>query len=311
MCKSAAQLARRLDTTRLVVVALLFGFSLISYFDRTIMSIAGPQLMKDFAISPTQMGAVYSAFILGYALLMVPGGHLVGPARRPPHIRAHGSVFCRVHRPHRVHRQPGLGAYLGVCAGTIRHPARVGCRDRPALSGVRENDCKLDSRGLPRACPGIRYRGIIGRRGYFAITVYLDGVAAFDGASPLSSPPAPPRLSRSSGCGMPETTLPRVVARRRAQPNKRYRWIEAVRRSQPDAVDLCVWSARIFSVHLLLLDLLLLWRSTSQSAQASAKYTTLLFLTEGAIMPAGGLLSDHLTADMEHSSDAASSPCSD
>ena|SRR5579862_6529114 len=68
--------ARSLGPASLIVVALLFTFSLISYFDRTIMSIAGPQLMKDFAISPTQMGAVYSAFILGYALLMIPGGHL-------------------------------------------------------------------------------------------------------------------------------------------------------------------------------------------------------------------------------------------
>lgn len=66
-----------LDRARLTLVALLFAFSLISYFDRTIMSIAGPQLMKDLAISPTQMGAIYSAFILGYALLMIPGGHLV------------------------------------------------------------------------------------------------------------------------------------------------------------------------------------------------------------------------------------------
>jgi MFS family permease len=32
--------------------------------------------MKDFAISPAQMGAIYSAFILGYALLMIPGGYL-------------------------------------------------------------------------------------------------------------------------------------------------------------------------------------------------------------------------------------------
>src|SRR5580693_5785383 len=84
MSKLPEQSAKGLDTTRLIVVALLFSFSLISYFDRTIMSIAGPQLMRDFAISPTQMGAVYSAFILGYALLMIPGGHLsdrLGPRR--------------------------------------------------------------------------------------------------------------------------------------------------------------------------------------------------------------------------------------
>ena len=75
MSRLPAQAARSLNATRLIVIALLFGFSMISYFDRTIMSIAGPQLMKDFGLSPTQMGSVFSAFVLGYALLMVPGGH--------------------------------------------------------------------------------------------------------------------------------------------------------------------------------------------------------------------------------------------
>ena len=63
-----------LNTTQLTIIALLFGFSMISYFDRTIMSIAGPEMIRDFGISPTAMGSVYSAFVLGYALLMIPGG---------------------------------------------------------------------------------------------------------------------------------------------------------------------------------------------------------------------------------------------
>jgi ACS family glucarate transporter-like MFS transporter len=64
------------------LVALMFGFSMMSYFDRTIMSIAGPEVMKELAISPTGMGAVYSAFLIAYALFMMPGGQLtdrIGP----------------------------------------------------------------------------------------------------------------------------------------------------------------------------------------------------------------------------------------
>ena len=57
------------------IVGLLFAFSAVSYFDRTIISIAGPSMMRDFDISATEMGAIYSAFIFGYALLMIPGGH--------------------------------------------------------------------------------------------------------------------------------------------------------------------------------------------------------------------------------------------
>ena len=45
----------------------MIAFSVMSYFDRTIMSIAGPQIMKEFDLSATQMGSVYSAFILSYA----------------------------------------------------------------------------------------------------------------------------------------------------------------------------------------------------------------------------------------------------
>lgn len=57
-------------------VALMFGLSTMSYFDRTIMSIAGPEIMKDFGISETGMGTVFSAFLISYAIFMAPGGRL-------------------------------------------------------------------------------------------------------------------------------------------------------------------------------------------------------------------------------------------
>src|SRR5271169_1141651 len=114
MSRLPAQAARSLNTPSLIVIALLFGFSMISYFDRTIMSIAGPQLMEDFGLSPTQMGSVYSAFVLGYALLMVPGGHAsdrFGPRVTLAFMGVFSAaftgllVFCG---------KPGLGTYLGI-----------------------------------------------------------------------------------------------------------------------------------------------------------------------------------------------------
>jgi len=48
--------------------ALMVGFSVMSYFDRTIMSIAGPAIIREFKLSETEMGTVYSAFILSYAV---------------------------------------------------------------------------------------------------------------------------------------------------------------------------------------------------------------------------------------------------
>ena len=58
------------------VVLLMVMFSLMSYFDRTIMGIAGPGIMREFGLTETQMGNIYSAFLLAYALLMIPGGQL-------------------------------------------------------------------------------------------------------------------------------------------------------------------------------------------------------------------------------------------
>ncbi len=58
------------------IVALMFLFSVMSYFDRTILSIAAPGIMKEFSISETQMGVVFSSFLLSYTLLMIPCGRL-------------------------------------------------------------------------------------------------------------------------------------------------------------------------------------------------------------------------------------------
>src|SRR5579862_2139639 len=59
-----------------MVVALMVSFSVMSLFDRTIMSIAAPTIIKELGLSETQMGIVFSAFTFSYALLMIPGGAL-------------------------------------------------------------------------------------------------------------------------------------------------------------------------------------------------------------------------------------------
>jgi ACS family glucarate transporter-like MFS transporter len=58
------------------IVVMLFGMVVISYFDRTVLSIAAPTVMKEFGFSEQQMGWIMSAFLWSYALMMVPGGRL-------------------------------------------------------------------------------------------------------------------------------------------------------------------------------------------------------------------------------------------
>ena len=57
------------------ILALLMGLCLISHVNRASMSVAGTdRIMDRFSISPTQMGVVYSTFLLVYSLCMIPGG---------------------------------------------------------------------------------------------------------------------------------------------------------------------------------------------------------------------------------------------
>ncbi len=107
---------------QLNVVTLMFTFSMMNYFDRTIMSIAGPDIMKEFGLVPTQMGVVYSAFLLAYALFMMPGGQLVdwlGPRWSLTLMGFGAALFTGLTA---WGGKPGLGSWIGVL---------------PALAGIR------------------------------------------------------------------------------------------------------------------------------------------------------------------------------
>lgn len=57
-------------------VALLCATATASYLCRVNVSVAGALLMDELHLSQAQMGRVFSAFLLGYALFMVPAGVL-------------------------------------------------------------------------------------------------------------------------------------------------------------------------------------------------------------------------------------------
>ncbi|MGH9681437.1 MAG: MFS transporter [Candidatus Acidiferrales bacterium] len=59
---------------RYVVASVICLLALISYVDRTCISVSGPYLASDLGLSSVQMGFVYGAFILSYGLFAVPGG---------------------------------------------------------------------------------------------------------------------------------------------------------------------------------------------------------------------------------------------
>src|SRR5260370_25312401 len=111
---SLAAQSTRLNKSQMKLVALMVALSGMSYFDRTIMSIAGPGIMKEFNISETAMGAVYSAFLLSYTICMTPGGWLtdVFAPRRALTASVLGTALLTGLTA--LCGSPGLGAIFGV-----------------------------------------------------------------------------------------------------------------------------------------------------------------------------------------------------
>ncbi len=67
-----------------ILVSWMFVLSAIAYVDRVNISIAGQAIAKEFHLNNIQLGWVFSAFVLGYALFQAPAGRLadrVGPRR--------------------------------------------------------------------------------------------------------------------------------------------------------------------------------------------------------------------------------------
>lgn len=62
--------------TRWVILSLLLAISIITYIDRVNISVAARQIMPALGLTDVQMGQVFSAFVLGYALCQIPGGWL-------------------------------------------------------------------------------------------------------------------------------------------------------------------------------------------------------------------------------------------
>ncbi len=66
------------------VIVFAVTLAVIQYIDRVAISQAAPLISADLGLSPAQMGWVFSAFTLAYALFEIPGGYLgdrIGPRR--------------------------------------------------------------------------------------------------------------------------------------------------------------------------------------------------------------------------------------
>ena len=56
------------------MIGLLFVGSVVNYVDRVNISVAAPVMMKELGWTKDEFGWVFSSFLMGYALLQIPGG---------------------------------------------------------------------------------------------------------------------------------------------------------------------------------------------------------------------------------------------
>ncbi|MCC7175757.1 MAG: MFS transporter [Bryobacterales bacterium] len=95
------------------LIGCMFAISAIAYLDRVNISIAAGSIQREFGLDNVQLGWVFSAFLLGYALFQTPGGWLAdrfGPRK----IVTLGTIWWGVFTALTALMPAGFGAALAA-----------------------------------------------------------------------------------------------------------------------------------------------------------------------------------------------------
>jgi ACS family glucarate transporter-like MFS transporter len=98
---------------RWFLVFWMFILSSVAFLDRVNISIAGSSIAADYHLSQIQLGWIFSAFLMGYALLQTPGGWLVdrlGPRR----VLAGGVLWWGIFTALTAALSPTIAGALGL-----------------------------------------------------------------------------------------------------------------------------------------------------------------------------------------------------
>jgi MFS family permease len=277
------------------VVGLMVALSVVSYVDRTVMSLAGPSIIKEFGISETQMGTVYSAFLLSYAVLMAPGGWLadrVG-ARAVLGLMGVGATLCTFLTP--LAATPALAAAIGLLPmfllvrfvlGAFTAPlypalARVSADRIPPLHRARVQGFVIGGAPLGGAVTPIAFTWLIATYGWRASFYVAAAITAVMTALWLWFMREQSPASRAAP--LPVRTAAGNLVWRRLLGNR----------------NLVLLTAGYFTINYFEY-IFFYWiyyyfgQIRNMGAQDSAVYTTVLLLSMMVGMPAGGALSDRL-----------------
>ena len=102
---------------RWLLMGWMFLVSAIAYLDRVNLSIAGQAVQKDHGLTDVQLGWVFSAFLIGYAMFQVPGGWLAD-RYGPRIVISAGVVWWGVFTALTALVPPGLAVSVALLLGT-------------------------------------------------------------------------------------------------------------------------------------------------------------------------------------------------
>jgi MFS family permease len=272
---------------RILIVALMFSFSMISYFDRTIMSIAGPGMIRDFGISPTAMCSIYSAFLLGYGLLMIPGGLLtdkLGPQRTLTLMGFGSALFTGL-----TVLGPGLGVLIGIVPALFAIRLGLGVVTAPLYPAC----AHVSAQSTPVVLHG-RVQGIIIAGSSFGAAIsplmFTWIAAQFKWWAPFLVA-ALATVALAAGWYWSTRDYPVT-----AEAYVAHSWEVLFRNRNLLLITYAYTTLGYFQYIFFYWMYYYFGQILHLGEDVSARYTTILFLTEGAMMPVGGWVSDRLTA---------------
>jgi len=123
---SATSVKRTIPRRRWGIGLLLGSGILVNYFDRINLSVAGPQLQHAFALTPEQLGWLFSAFFWSYALVQIPTGLILDRFGVTPVGRI-GAVLWSA--------ASALTALAGGFGGVVAARVLLGIAEAPAFPG--------------------------------------------------------------------------------------------------------------------------------------------------------------------------------
>src|SRR5690242_10342721 len=100
------------NNLRWMIVGMCFLGTSINYLDRANLSIAMPDIVKQFGISHTVEGLILGGFFWTYALFQLSVRPLRRQARRPGHLYVRRRLVVGVHCAHRGGHGSGLAVRL-------------------------------------------------------------------------------------------------------------------------------------------------------------------------------------------------------